>query len=126
MLDPQAFTLSHTLATEARKGVLYTEGDSLLPQGGDLDCSEGVPLVGVETMNFSMGTGDYEGLVDGTIQLHGVVNNCSGQSEYLQNNFTVIPGVGGIRFKPPGASDDHTPGDGKLDAAPLPWLPLGQ
>lgn len=89
VFDPNTGTSSHVLVAKDRSGVLYTELDFLIPNHGDIYCSSGQPMSGLEQMNFVRGTGIYSELQGGTLLLDGVINNCSQASEFLQNDFTV-------------------------------------
>lgn len=94
------FTAKHKFVNEKRSGVLYTQNDFLIPSQGDLFCASGVPLGGTEQLNFVSGTGDYAGLISGTIYLNAVINNCYGESDFLQNDFTVVEDMGSMVFAP--------------------------
>jgi len=109
VVDVESLTEDHILGTENGAGVLYTEGNSLLPETGDTSCSEGIPLSGVQTLNFTMGTGIFSGLKEGTIQLRGTINNCPGRAGFLRSDFTLVSEIGGIRFKAPNLVVDHIP-----------------
>ena len=119
VMDMKTLSVNHTLGTERRDGVLYTEGDFLQPEAGDPYCSEGVPLVGVKTFNFAMGTGSYSTLSGGSIQVYGTINNCASEPEFLQNDFTVIPGAGGVRFESSGGSKASEPIVTQPDTSPV-------
>lgn len=93
-------TANHLLGTRSRDGALYTAGDYLIPQAGDPSCSQGTAMYAVETINVVQGSGAYEGLESGMLQLEGVLNNCPDQPDFLKNNFEVIPQAGGISFQP--------------------------
>jgi hypothetical protein len=94
------FTLNHTLSNQQRSGIMYTQGDFLIPTQGDLFCASGVPLKGTEQLNFVSGIGEYAGLTTGTIYLTAVVNNCLGEPEFLQNDFKIDKNVGALVFAP--------------------------
>lgn len=98
VMDMGTMTLSHTLVNDEKTGTLYSQGDFLIPQQGDGYCSAGIPLTGVEQINFVAGTGDYEDLVTGTLVLHALVNNCPEEQDYLRNHFDVVVGSGGLTF----------------------------
>ena len=102
MVDPSTSppTEDHVMGTRARDGALYSAGDYLVIQAGDLSCSEGLPLDVLETINVVQGTGAYESLESGTLELEGVVNICPRQPDYGRNDFEVIPGAGGLTFRP--------------------------
>lgn len=99
-LSLQTFTLEHTLVNDSRTGVIYTSNDYLLPEQGDIFCSSGVPLKGVEYIFPVRGEGVFSNLAGGQIVISGTVNNCPGQEDYLQNNFSVVTGQGSLVFEP--------------------------
>jgi len=102
VMDPTTSppTEEHVMGTGARDGALYTAGDYFTPKAGDPYCSEGVPLYAVQTMNVVQGTGAYEGLESGTVRLDGVVNTCPDQPDFRKSDFEVMPGEGGVTFRP--------------------------
>ena len=97
-MDLESQTVSHTMVNSHRTGVIYTSGDFLIPTQGDNVCAQGVPLSGTEYIFPVSGEGLYNNLVGGSFQVTGNVNNCPGADNYLQNNFTVVSGQGGLTF----------------------------
>ena len=93
-------TVDHTMVNKDKSGTLYTQGDFLIPSQGDAVCSSGVPLAGVEQVNFVAGSGEYQNLISGTIFLAAEVNNCPGTQGFLRNQFSVIKGEGALEFAP--------------------------
>lgn len=98
VMDMSTKTLAHTLVNKEKSGTLYSHGDYLIPEQGDPYCSNGMPLTGVEHINLVAGSGIYQHLTGGTLQLKAQVNNCPAAENFLQNEFTVIVGSGSLTF----------------------------
>ncbi|OKY25296.1 MULTISPECIES: hypothetical protein [Thalassotalea] len=98
VMDMSTHTLNHTLVNQDKSGTLYSHGDYLIPEQGDAYCSNGVPLAGIEHINFVNGSGIYQHLIVGKLQLKAQVNNCPTEENFLQNEFTVIVGNGSLTF----------------------------
>ena len=94
------FAIDHTFLNKNRTGAMYTQNDVLIPTQGDNFCASGVPLAGTEELNFVSGIGEYAALQTGVIYVKGVINNCFGEPEFLQNNFEVESGKGSLIFAP--------------------------
>lgn len=94
-------TTNHVLTNNPRDGALYTLRDQfVMVSAGDLECSQGVPLTGVEVINVVAGVGRYAGLVPGgKVFVQGTVNSCPGPG-FLKNDFRIVSGAGGITFGP--------------------------
>ena len=89
---------AHVFVNKSRSGVMYSADDTLIPTAGDFLCFTGVPLTGVEEIKLIEGTGEYSGLVGGSIFVDGVVNMCPWHEDYRKNTFVVVPDQGYIEF----------------------------
>lgn len=96
VLDPTTFSLSHTAVNKERTGTMITAGDSITNiLGGDPSCANGSEPFQVEEILFIVaGTGIYSNVEAGSfITVEGVINNCPGLPNFLQNNFSVTGGT---------------------------------
>ncbi len=93
----------HVLTPNTRKGMIITQDDYLIPETFDCFDSSGKPqiITGKEIINPLMGTEIYAGLISEKSQLvvHGTVNTCPNDQDYLKNDFTVLP-EGQLCFSP--------------------------
>jgi len=84
----------HVLTPNTRDGMIVTQDDYLVPESVDCLDSEEKPriITGKEFINPLYGTEKYAGLDPEKSQLvvHGTVNYCPGDQDYLKNDFTVL------------------------------------
>jgi len=86
--------MSHQLTSNDRDGAAFTEGDSFFITEVTPCSATGIVLSGIETLNFTYGTGLYQSLQAGSsLILHSTLDSCTGQID-----FEVIKGQGGLCF----------------------------